>query len=922
MIPLDLSISKFNLEQRREFIECLRQRTGLRERIGPKKHLRIRTFSTITKALQANEGQTVSDMIRHLNLANVTQLFDHIIDVTQHHRLHSTVNLTLNKIRVSTWNLNSLSDLGTHKADQKVRIISNLLKRNILCLQETKWNCTQNYLLAERLTNTQILDNSNPSDESSGGTAILVPTYLVGQQQHHEIIVPGYAQQLSITMGDQSYTLLNVYLRPGHEALILQSIHDHWKANPPSIPIILAGDFNQAKKLDLWQDFQAQHAVSPFCGDRETFRTKKHGTCIDGFLISRELEELCLLRPKVHTLVPSTLQDQGHVILTLGWSKLTKQRRPPARPNKDSFSAKFAPALQATAIVDFFQKETSNEEHFTIQAWWASVATASRSKPPIAVLKSKLSGQVTHITISHVQERRLSQELGFPVEGLPSKIGAPSKQLCVVRARQYVNQLLAKQNYHYYAEDNDLLFRKFFKPNDSKRLWEKFRLIVPKFIGALSILRRADGTMTEDPAEMDQLVRIGREFWVEPPADNNFDIELDNYPCGHKKDSRGSATIDSRPIGPPTEAYFLKAILSSADTAPGIDGVPYAYYRLKPAPQAKKLSDRLSAIIDGTQPPPRQLLVWIPKAEAGLSADNWRPLSMPVTWDRLIDHAVYSRILPFFETHLDNSQSLISRFKDPQHNYLRALELMENGTTAKPSFVLLMDLMKAFEKVEVPWVLSVLQRLQVPSWFLKYTTWVLHKDRTSTPRIRSTMLSPINITRGLDMGRACSVLLFCAAIDPYVSRLEALDLKRAYMDDTTLGSYSLEAIRSAQVAFTKLNRTGLQTLRHHCCKIRITLQDSTTRTIASSSWQQAAVEASAVKAQSYEIWLSDWRALSRAALRKLREAEPDPALDKYYVAQCSCKCKTTLIISRPPTSAELRIIDFMPFESGSSIRVM
>jgi hypothetical protein len=40
---------------------------------------------------------------------------------------------------------------------------------------------------------------------------------------------------------------------------------------------------------------------------------------------------------------------------------------------------------------------------------------------------------------------------------------------------------------------------------------------------------------------------------------------------------------------------------------------------------------------------------------------------------------------------------------------------------------------------------------------------------------------------------------------------------------------------------------------------------------------------------------------------------PEPKLDKFYTAKCTCKCKTTLICSNTPTSEQLRQIDDMPF---------
>ena len=150
---------------------------------------------------------------------------------------------------------------------------------------------------------------------------------------------------------------------------------------------------------------------------------------------------------------------------------------------------------------------------------------------------------------------------------------------------------------------------------------------------------------------------------------------------------------------------------------------------------------------------------------------------MPVTWDRLIDQAAYAAILPFFEAKLDHAQSLICRFKDPQHNYLTALKLIEGATQKDPNYVLLMDLMKASEKIETSWILCVLKAIDTPAWFIKYTEWVLHKDRNATPRIKQTLLQPLNMKRGIDMGRACSVLVFCCAIDPVLTPMPKLKVK-------------------------------------------------------------------------------------------------------------------------------------------------
>ena len=575
------------------------------------------------------------------------------------------------------------------------------------------------------------------------------------------------------------------------------------------------------------------------------------------------------------------------------------------------------------------------------------------------------------MTLTKHEERVITKELGEPICFVGDSSERGKIQIDVLTAKKIVNSLIAKKNYRVYKDDNQLLLKSFLKLNDNKKLWDKFRLIVPKFTGALHKLQRDDNTFTEDPLELDKLVRSGREFWLEPVTRTDFQETIHDYKTlqerkkiealqshdkkenqshgrvtppnlilttplainrdehSTEKQSHGRVALKNPAFGtPPTPSssssvhenkyrptfeHFLKAILASADSAPGIDNIPYAYYRANPAQQAERLQNKLQKILQGLQPPPKQLLVWIPKAEAGYKSDNWRPLSMPVTWDRLIDQAVYAAILPFFESKLDHAQSLISKFKDPQHNYLAALKLLESATPTNKTYVMLMDLMKAFEKIETAWILTVLSAIDAPEWFISYTKWVLHKDRNATPRIKQTLLQPLNLKRGIDMGRACSVLLFCCAIDPFISLMPKIEVKRAYMDDTTLGDRNLAEIKLIQTLFESFQGTGLQTLRHDCCKARITKNEGLPQIIQTSSWAETMKLVTQSPNTKVELWNDNWIQVSRATVRKLKNQVPDPKLDKLFTAKCSCKCKTTLICSSTPTSQELRYIDNMPF---------
>ena len=88
--------------------------------------------------------------------------------------------------------------------------------------------------------------------------------------------------------------------------------------------------------------------------------------------------------------------------------------------------------------------------------------------------------------------------------------------------------------------------------------------------------------------------------------------------------------------------------------------------------------------------PPLQSLVFIPKADKGDYADNYRPLGLPNTCDRLIDRAAYTQFAPSLVGYLHPAQALLNTFREPQANFLTVQQFLDN--TAMPGSVLLSDL--------------------------------------------------------------------------------------------------------------------------------------------------------------------------------------------------------------------------------------
>ena len=104
-------------------------------------------------------------------------------------------------------------------------------------------------------------------------------------------------------------------------------------------------------------------------------------------------------------------------------------------------------------------------------------------------------------------------------------------------------------------------------------------------------------------------------------------------------------------------------------------------------------------ILAETALPPLQVGVWIPKAEMGPEADNFRPLGMPNTLERLVDGTAAAQVMRVVAPTMHPSQTVMSMFKEPQRAVTGIQNLLDSSTA---TCSLLADLSKAFERVNPP----------------------------------------------------------------------------------------------------------------------------------------------------------------------------------------------------------------------------
>ena len=334
--------------------------------------------------------------------------------------------------------------------------------------------------------------------------------------------------------------------------------------------------------------------------------------------------------------------------------------------------------------------------------------------------------------------------------------------------------------------------------------WERMRNICPKpNIYNGPILQR-DGSQCLTSSDLDRAMLATRDFWFEDPVSSHtdWDCVLDVYAQAQEWPA----------IGLPDKQMLLATLLHTKDSAPGPDGLPYAAWRLLPEVTVDAMMSYFYDILDEQALPPLQVGVWIPKAKMGPEADNFRPLGMPNTLDRLVDGTVAAQVMRATGPTMHPSQTVMSMFKEPQRAVTGIQNLLDSS---KATCSLLADLSKAFERVNPHWILRLLRIKRAPKWVITYTWFILFNRRVGR------LLPSRTILQGVDMGRSFSVFLFCFAMGPlfhYLNQIPRVLAVEAYVDDTTIlgDARSLDWIRKVSDTYHKVSTAGFIVDSHTC----------------------------------------------------------------------------------------------------------
>ena len=328
--------------------------------------------------------------------------------------------------------------------------------------------------------------------------------------------------------------------------------------------------------------------------------------------------------------------------------------------------------------------------------------------------------------------------------------------------------------------------------------WERMRSVCPRILTYNGPILTREGAPCRTAEDLDAAMLATREFWFEAPVggDAHWESVLDAY-----------ASSASWPVFPPPDReVLLHTLLHTKDSSPGPDGIPYAAWRLLPEATVMAMDSYLLDILNGSALPPVQVGVWIPKAELGPTADFFQPLGMPNTTDRLVDGAIACQAMKHTAHLMHPSQTV------------------DSDTAAA---AILIDLSKAFERVNPHWILRLLRIKRAPQWIVAYARFVLFGRRVMHKVQGRLLRSRRAILQGVDMGRSFSVYLFCLAIDPvfhYLNRIPGVICVQGYVDDTTIvgSAENAEWLGNVSACYVQLRSAGFVVDGHSCYRSWVT----------------------------------------------------------------------------------------------------
>ena len=230
-----------------------------------------------------------------------------------------------------------------------------------------------------------------------------------------------------------------------------------------------------------------------------------------------------------------------------------------------------------------------------------------------------------------------------------------------------------------------------------------------------------------------------------------------------------------RLAGPLDLPELVRTLKSCADSAPGLDGIPYSFYSAFPDLLLKYVLDSWNYALLGNglaESHRRSCITLLPKKGKDLTKiGNWRPISLSPCDLKIITKAYANRLKEILPSILCEAQAAYTPGRDISFNN-RVLQSARNFALKRNlDFCLVsLDAQKAFDSVSHQYLVKLMEVYDFPPEFISVFQ-TLYRDLDSVVQVNGFISQQFAVQRGVKQGDALSCGLFVLAIDPLLRNI-------------------------------------------------------------------------------------------------------------------------------------------------------
>ena len=222
------------------------------------------------------------------------------------------------------------------------------------------------------------------------------------------------------------------------------------------------------------------------------------------------------------------------------------------------------------------------------------------------------------------------------------------------------------------------------------------------------------------------------------------------------------------------EEVFIALQSMESGRAPGIDGLPVAFYKVFwPEIGADLLEVLGDSLTNGCLPQScrRAVVTLLPKKGDLNDIKSWRPVSVLCVEYKILSKVLANRLSKVVGEviHPDQSYCVPGRLIYDNICFIR--DIVDVGRRLNLDFGLVsIDNQKAFDRIEHNYLWNVLAAFGLKSDFINYVK-VLYRDIESILKVNGDLCAPFKVFRGIRQGCPLSGMLYSLAIEPLLIKL-------------------------------------------------------------------------------------------------------------------------------------------------------